>query len=112
MPPLGDGCYRNDTSSGVYLRISAGPQRGRYVHQLVAEAMLGRPLREDEQVDHKNQNTLDNRWENLEVITLAAHTQRTNERRKAQRPRRQRERRARRRDGVWRGEEPGAADPS
>lgn len=96
MPALGDGCYVNDTTSGKYLRICAGPQRGKYVHQLVAEALLGRELSAREQVDHKDQNTLNNDWRNLEVILLNEHTQRTNERRAQDRRERQRRRAERR----------------
>lgn len=56
-----------------YLRITAGPQRNCYVHRLIAEAMLGRPLRKDETVHHKDGNTLNNRWTNLEVLLLSDH---------------------------------------
>lgn len=84
MPPPGAGTYVNTiTRSGRtirYLRISSGPQRDRYVHQLVAEAMLGRPLAADEEVDHKDTNTLNNDWRNLDVIKDGPHARRTRER--------------------------------
>jgi hypothetical protein len=41
-----------------YLRITAGPQRGRYVHDLILEAKLGRPLKSDETAEHKDGNGL------------------------------------------------------
>lgn len=66
-----------------YLRISAGPLRGKYVHILVAEARLGRDLTPDETVDHLNGDTLDTRWENLEVVSWAEHGRRTRARDKA-----------------------------
>lgn len=45
-----------------------------FEHILVAEAMLGRPLRPGEVVHHKNGNKLDNRPENLEIMDSCAHS--------------------------------------
>ena len=56
-----------------YLRISAGLLRGVYVHLLVLEGKLGRPLAEDEEGPHINGDTLDCRPENLEVKKLEHH---------------------------------------
>lgn len=42
-------------------------------HRLVMEQVLGRPLLKTEVVHHKNEIRLDNRPENLEVMTKAAH---------------------------------------
>lgn len=44
-----------------------------YEHRLVAQEKLGRPLREDEHVHHKNGDKTDNRPENLEVIGRTEH---------------------------------------
>ena len=47
----------------------------RYVaeHRLVAEVKLGRYLSEQEIPHHINGNTLDNRPENIEVLTISEH---------------------------------------
>jgi hypothetical protein len=42
-------------------------------HRYVMEQELGRTLRADEQVHHKNHDRLDNRPENLEVVSSAEH---------------------------------------
>jgi hypothetical protein len=44
-----------------------------YVHRLLMERALGRQLRRDELVHHKNGDPRDNRLENLEVVTRAEH---------------------------------------
>lgn len=81
MPRPGDGTSLNTIERcGLeirYLRITSGPQRGRYVHQLVAEAMLGRALEPGEEVDHLDSNTLNNDWRNLQVINTADHARET-----------------------------------
>lgn len=56
-----------------YPRISGGPMRGKYVHIMVAEGMLGRELRKDEVVHHINGDTSNPRWTNLLVIGKETH---------------------------------------
>lgn len=52
-----------------YLQITAGPLRGVYVHTLVAEAKLGRPLENDETVEHIDGDGLNPRPGNLKVVS-------------------------------------------
>lgn len=72
-------------STGPYLRISAGPLRGKYVHILVAEGMLGRALTPEETVEHKDGNGLNPNWQNLVVVTRPENTRLMHERRKRER---------------------------
>jgi len=65
-----------------YLRISAGPLRGKYVHTIVAEAKLGRKLEPNETVEHRDGNGLNALPDNLEVMTLAENVRRMHARRK------------------------------
>ncbi len=65
--------YGTYTNIRGYIRICAGPQRGMYVHRLVAEAKIGRPLAGDEQVHHIDGVYQNNRPDNLEVVKEDKH---------------------------------------
>lgn len=56
-----------------YPRISSGPQRGKRVHTLVAEAMLGRELKRDEQVHHIDEDKKNCDWRNLKILNERDH---------------------------------------
>jgi hypothetical protein len=63
----------HEHTNGGYLRISAGPCRNALVHILVAEGMLGRKLKPDEHVHHKDGNERNPHWSNLLVLGEAIH---------------------------------------
>lgn len=57
-----------------YLVIKSGPQRDQYVHRLVAAAFLGRELRKDEQVHHKDEDKRNCHFSNLLILGTRDHT--------------------------------------
>lgn len=60
-------------SNGGYIKFTAGPLRNKLAHVEIAEAMLGRELRDDETVHHKDGNTKNPHWRNLKVIDVNTH---------------------------------------
>lgn len=56
-----------------YLYYSGGPNSGKPVHRCVMEAFIGRPLRKDEDVHHKDGNPRNNDLSNLEIVTRSEH---------------------------------------
>lgn len=69
----GTSLNREKHSPSSYLRITAGPQRGIYVHRLVAVAKIGRELEENEEVHHIDGNSLNNHPDNLRVYMNTEH---------------------------------------
>lgn len=65
-----DGYVGIAVPEGHHLRQAHGYA---FEHQIVAEIMLGRRLRQDEVVHHRNGDRTDNRPENLEVTTRGEH---------------------------------------
>jgi hypothetical protein len=63
-------CYIDDKG---YPRISAGPLRGIRLHRVIAAAMLGRPLKKDEDVHHDDTDKLNFSPDNLKVMGHAQH---------------------------------------
>lgn len=65
--------------SSRYRQTKVGGQK-RDTHRAVMEQVLGRPLLRTEIVHHKNHDKLDNRPENLEVLTAKEHSVHHNQR--------------------------------
>jgi hypothetical protein len=65
----------HNTGSAIYRVVKVdGIRRWKYEHRVVAEQVLGRTLGKGEIVHHVNRDTLDNRPENLRVMTCGEHT--------------------------------------
>jgi hypothetical protein len=65
----------HNTGSTVYRVVKVnGSKKWKYEHRIAAEQMLGRALEPGEIVHHINHDTLDNRPENLRVMTTGEHT--------------------------------------
>ena len=60
-------------TDGGYIKVLING-RWRFEHRVVMECKLGRALTSDEVVHHINEVKEDNRPENLEIMTPAAHT--------------------------------------
>jgi hypothetical protein len=56
-----------------YPRVTAGPLRHKYIHRIVAAALLGRELKKDEEVHHKDNDRRNFNWDNLLVLGQADH---------------------------------------
>ena len=56
-----------------YIRITAGPQRGMYLHRLLAAFKIGRPLTKDEDAHHVNGCKLDFGYDNIKVLGHREH---------------------------------------
>lgn len=56
-----------------YPRLTAGPLRNQYVHRVVAAAWVGRPLRRDEEVHHRDGNKLNPAHTNLLILGSSDH---------------------------------------
>ena len=66
----------SDEFKARYRQIHAPDGRRMLEHRWVMEQMIGRPLRRDEQVHHRNHDRLDNRPENLELVSSREHGER------------------------------------
>lgn len=78
------GVSVNTTRNGKlsYLRITAGPMRGKYVHDLIGMAKIGRELTKEETVEHVDGDGLNPHPDNLTVVTRPENTRLMHVRRK------------------------------
>jgi hypothetical protein len=63
----------NDQFKARYRQVKTPDGRKVLEHRYVMELHLGRPLRPDEHVHHRNGDRLDNRVENLEIVDPVEH---------------------------------------
>jgi hypothetical protein len=61
------------TSQG-YCEFTSGPYKGRMVHRVMMEKMIGRSLATGEVVHHINENRADNNPLNLQLTTPSSHS--------------------------------------
>lgn len=71
--PVGSTRSHNAGRGLVYTLMKTDDGKWEYEHRVVASEGLGRPLKSDEQVHHKNTRTTDNRQENLAVLSPKEH---------------------------------------
>lgn len=57
----------------IYLGKKNGKKIQKYEHRIVAEKMLGRPLKKNEIVHHKDENKRNNSPDNIVVMTRRDH---------------------------------------
>jgi len=74
--PLGSTRIHFSTPTLPYRQIKVGPggKGWRFEHRHLMEKHLGRALLRSEHVHHKNHDTLDNRLENLQLLTHSDHS--------------------------------------
>lgn len=70
MPKYKRGTHKHAKG---YPRVSAGPLRNQFIHRIVVEAMLGRPLKKDETIHHRDGNKLNFHPSNLMVLGYGEH---------------------------------------
>lgn len=72
--------YKHTYINGNGYLVNCEDRNNRYlVHRKVMEDFIGRKLRNDEIVHHKDMNKLNNDISNLEILTRSEHTKLHNE---------------------------------
>jgi hypothetical protein len=56
-----------------YPRVTAGPLRHKYIHRIVAAALVGRELLRSDEVHHKDGDRRNFNWDNLMVLGAKDH---------------------------------------
>jgi len=66
-------CGTTTKTTKKYPRVTAGPLRHKYVHRIVAAALIGRELARDEEVHHRDCDRLNFAHTNLMVLGQKDH---------------------------------------
>lgn len=66
-------CKWARVNSNGYLEVTTGGHVGRAVHRVLVEVIIGRPLKTDEHVHHKDGDKTNNDPRNLEILSSSEH---------------------------------------
>lgn len=73
--PIGSIQNHNSGNGLIYRRVKIGePNIWDYEHRAIMSQLIGRQLKDSEQVHHIDGNTLNNSPENLQLLTRSEHT--------------------------------------
>lgn len=70
----GIGARGTSLKPSGYIEITTGANKGRSQHVVVMEASVGRRIRSDEVVHHKDHNRANNELSNLQLMTRSEHS--------------------------------------
>lgn len=60
-------------NSAGYKEFTRGEHKGRTEHVIIIESMIGRRIKRNEHVHHKDRNKLNNHPSNLQLLTISEH---------------------------------------
>lgn len=75
-------CRGNRRVDSTYITVCVGKGKRVKEHRMIMESEIGRALTKNEVVHHINGNRIDNRIENLQLMTRSEHSSLHNEERK------------------------------